>query len=378
MESAAILEQLVAFPTVSSASNLDLIAYVETLFAGVGWRILRVPDATGRKASLFASLGPEGPGGILLSGHTDVVPVEGQPWTSDPFTLVRRDDRLQGRGAADMKGFIACALRAAALAAARPPGAPLHLALSYDEEVGCVGVRPMIERLAALGVRPELAIVGEPTGMRIATGHKGKLALRATCCGRAGHSALAPQGVNAIHLATDLVARLRDHQRAIASEGAREAGYEVPYTTVHVGKIAGGTALNIVPDRCVVDFEIRSVADPAALLDAIFADAAAIARSTAPDAAIGIETVGGYPGLSAGDQASAIALLAGLTADPSPPIRVDFGTEGGLYQAALGVPVLVCGPGFMEQGHKADEYVSLDQLRRCDAMMDRIVERLRS
>ena len=316
----------------------------------------------------------------MSSGHTDVVPVEGQAWSSDPFRLVRRDDRLFGRGTADMKGFIACCLRAADGAARQKLAAPLHLAFSHDEETGCIGVRPMIERLRADGIRPDLVIVGEPTSMRIATGHKSKLALRATCCGRAAHSALAPTGLNAIHLATDFVARVRARQAAIAADGAADSGFEVPYTTLHVGKIAGGTVVNIVPDRCVVDFEIRSVAgdDPHRLFEAVAADAAELAgaaRRQAEESDIRVELTGGYPGLSEPEDGAAVRSLAALLDDPR-PTKVDFGTEAGLYREALAIPVLVCGPGSMTQGHKPDEFVTLDQLARCDRLMERLIERL--
>ena len=380
MDSASLLERLVAFPTVSTASNLDLIGFVESWLSERGFRMTRMPDETGRKANLFASLGPDTGGGILLSGHTDVVPVEGQAWTSDPFRLARRGDRLFGRGTADMKGFIACSLRAADVAAKRRLVAPLRLAFSHDEETGCIGVRPMLERLRKDGIRPDLAIVGEPTSMRIATGHKSKLALRATCCGRAAHSALAPTGLNAIHLATDFVARLRTRQAAIAEGDAMDTGFEVPYTTIHVGKIAGGTVVNIVPDRCVVDFEIRSAGgdDPHRLLEAVAADAAELAvaaRRRAAESDIRVELTGGYPGLAEPEDSAAVRSLAALVDDPS-PIKVDFGTEAGLYREALAIPVVVCGPGSMSEGHKPDEFVTLDQLERCDRLMDRLIDRL--
>ena len=219
-----------------------------------------VSDATGAKANLYATIGPADRPGVMLSGHTDVVPVDGQAWTHPPFALTRRDGRLYGRGAADMKGFVACALAAALRAARRRLRAPLHLALSYDEEVGCIGVRRLIDVLAEAPVRPAFCIVGEPTSMAVATGHKGKTALRATCVGREAHSALAPLAVNALHLGCDLVAAIRARQAEIAASGARDGDYDVPYTTLHVGRMSGGTALNIVPNRCEVEFEIRNLA----------------------------------------------------------------------------------------------------------------------
>ncbi len=380
MDSAALLERLVAFPTVSSVSNLDFIDFAEAWLTERGWRAMRIPDAASTKANLFATIGPDTGGGILLSGHTDVVPVEGQAWTSDPFRVVRRGDRLFGRGTADMKGFIACALHAGDLVAGRKLARPLHLALSYDEEVGCIGVRPMIAQLVERGIRPELAIVGEPTSMKVATGHKSKRALHAVCCGRAAHSALAPKGLNAIHLATDMVGHLRKRQQAIAASNDTESGFEVPYTTIHVGRIAGGVALNIVPDHCTLDFEIRSIArdDPDAMVKDIATDAAeltAVARRHAPEADIRIEVVWGYPGLATPANSAAVRWLTGIVGDNS-LIKVDFGTEGGLFHDALGVPVLVCGPGSMDQGHRPDEFVSLDQLARCDSMMEGVIDSL--
>ncbi|MDQ0469592.1 acetylornithine deacetylase [Labrys wisconsinensis] len=379
MDSVGLLERLVGFPTVSARSNLALIGFVRDVLAERGIEARLLPDATGEKASLFVTIGPRETPGIMLSGHTDVVPTEGQAWTADPFVLAERDGRLYGRGTADMKGFLACALRAADLASRKPLATPLHLALSYDEEIGCVGVRPMLDMLAA-APRPRLVIVGEPTSLALALGHKGKVAARATCCGIAAHSALAPHGLNAIHLAADFVAALRRRQAALAAEGARDEAYDVPYTTVHAGLIRGGTALNIVPDRAEVDFEIRNLAadDATAILSAITEDAAAIAaphRRRFPAAAVCVEVVNDYPGLDEAAESEAAAFMRGLLDAPA-ITKVAFGTEGGLFRERLGVPVVVCGPGSMDQGHKPDEFVSRAQIEACDGMMDRLVERL--
>lgn len=254
MDSIAILEKLVAFPTVSRDSNLGLISYVAEVLEEHGIAYELIHDAAGGKANLFATVGPKDRPGVMLSGHTDVVPVEGQAWTMPPFALTQHDGRLYGRGTADMKGFVACALRAMVMAARQPLKVPLHLALSYDEEVGCLGVRSLVGMLAEMPVKPWLCLVGEPTGMQVATGHKGKLAARATCCGREGHSALAPLALNALHLGCDFVGVLRDEQDRLAREGARDTDYDIPYTTVHVGKMSGGVALNIVPGypRCAL------------------------------------------------------------------------------------------------------------------------------
>lgn len=380
MDSVAWLDRLIGFPTVSRDSNRELIACLHEYLAGLGARVRVVRNADASKANLWASLGPWGDGGVLLSGHTDVVPVDGQAWTRDPFRLSEQDGRLYGRGTCDMKGFLACMLTAAGLAATRKLTQPLHLAFSYDEEIGCVGVRGLLDVLAAEGPRPDLCIIGEPTGMRVATGHKGKLAARATCCGVAGHSALAPMALNALHLGADLLHCIRARQDQIAATGTRDEGYDVPYTTLHVGRMNGGIALNVVPDTCVLDFEIRALAQDSApdILAQIAGDAAALtatARQRFPAADIIIETVNAYPGLDTPANSEAFALVRAL-AEAGSPVKVAYGTEGGLFHRALGMPVLVCGPGDMAQGHAPDEFVTREQLSKCDAMLARVVARL--
>jgi acetylornithine deacetylase len=380
MDSIALLGRLIAFPTVSRDSNLQLIDWVRTLLVERGIECRLVPDATGTKANLYATIGPSDRPGVMLSGHTDVVPVDGQDWTYPPFALSRRDERLHGRGTADMKGFVACALAAALRAAGRELRAPLHLAFSYDEEVGCIGVRRLIDVLSKAPARPAFCIVGEPTSMAVATGHKGKTALRATCVGREAHSALAPLAVNALHLGCDLVGAIRTRQAEIAGAGARDGDYDVPYTTLHVGRMSGGTALNIVPNRCEVEFEIRNLAadDPGALVDEIRADAgriAAAARGQAAEAEIRIEVENSYPGLGTPPDAEVVAFVKSLTG-ANGTIKVAFGTEGGLFSERLGIPTVVCGPGSMAQGHRPDEYVSEEQMGRCDAMLGALLDRL--
>ena len=272
-----------------------------------------------------------------------------------------------------MKGFVACALRAAALAARRRLRVPLHLALSYDEEVGCLGVRSVVADMATWPHRPQFCIVGEPTGLRCATGHKGKVALQAACHGRAAHSAYPAQGINAIHLACDLVARVRERQARIAVEGPFDAGYTVPYTTLHVGVIRGGTVLNIVPSRCDLELEIRNLPadDPAQLVAALRTDALAAAGA----GSIELEISNEYPGLDTPADAEVVALAAALTGIDE-RIKVGFGTEGGLFSGVLGIPTVVCGPGSIDQAHKPDEFIAADQLAHCDAMLERLLERL--
>ncbi|QBK03907.1 acetylornithine deacetylase [Hylemonella gracilis] len=379
--SVTLLETLIAFPSVSLKPNLGLIEKVAEILAQAGITATLVPDPQDpSRSNLYASVGPEGVPGVLLSGHTDVVPVEGQPWTSPPFEATHREGRIHGRGAADMKGFVACAVTAMVAAARRPLTRPLQLALSFDEEIGCVGVRHLLRRLEGRRPAPYLCIVGEPTLMRIGTGHKGKAAYRAIFCGQAGHSGLAPRFVNAIHMASDLVASARDVQRELAETGPREAGYGVPYSTVHVGTIHGGRALNIVPSDCEVNFEIRNVSQdlPERILERILARLAVRVASDAvhPDVPLPeIQLSNSYPSLNTPEDAPAVGLLSSLLPPGTPRTKVDYGTEGGLFQQSWAqTPVLVCGPGSIEVAHKADEYVALSQIEACDRMLQGLVD----
>lgn len=379
MQMRDILDRLMAFDTVSSRPNRALMDYVAELLAGAGIASVLVPDAGGGKANLWATVGPAGVGGVMLSGHTDVVPVEGQAWTKPPFTLTEAEGRYYGRGAADMKGFVACAIAAMLQAAERPLKVPLHLALSYDEEIGCMGVRSLIDMLEGAPVRPRMCIVGEPTAMQVATGHKGKVALRATCVGREGHSALAPLALNALHLAADFIGVIRGVQARIAAEGPFDGDYDVPYTTVHAGKMNGGVQVNIVPNAAVIDFEIRSLAgvDVEALIAELRAGAEAVVaplRADFPEAEIRVERLWDYPGLGTPTDAAVVNFVKGLTG-ANGTIKVAFGTEGGLFDARLGVPTVICGPGSMAQGHKPDEFVTVEQMDRCQAMLAALVAR---
>jgi acetylornithine deacetylase len=380
MRTVALLEKLIAFPTISAFPNRKLIAFCADLLRDVDADITIIESACGQKANLYATLGPTDRPGVLLSGHTDVVPVEGQDWTVPPFEMTEADGKLFGRGTADMKGFVACALSAAVRAAAMDLQTPLHLALSYDEEIGCVGVHSMIDMLAAAPFRPRFCIVGEPTNMAVATGHKGKTACHVTCTGREGHSALAPTALNAIHLACDLIAAIRETQNRIATASARDDDYDIPYTTLHVGNIEGGVALNIVPNRSEFDFEIRNLVDddPQVLLDEIAIHIERILeplRNDFPEAAIAFETTNTYPPLSTAKDADVVSFVKSLSG-ANATIKVAFGTEGGLFSSRLGVPTVVCGPGSMAQGHKPDEFVTLAQLGQCDAMLNALLGRL--
>ncbi len=376
----AILADLIAFPTVSRDPNRALIDYCADRLDQAGVVCQIIEDQTGGKANLYATIGPEDQSGVMLSGHTDVVPVDGQDWTKPPFQAVEDQGRIYGRGTADMKGFVASALAAGLEAAKMPLKTPLHLAFSYDEEIGCVGVRSMIEMLDQAPVKPLMCIVGEPTHMAIATGHKGKTAIEANCIGAEAHSALAPQAVNAIHLACDLIAEIRKLQDDIAAHGTRDDAYEIPYTTLHAGIIHAGVALNIVPNHAQVKFEIRNLAedDPdqilARLKEAI-APIIAVAQAKAPQADIAFDITNTYPGLETDLNAEVVDLVSSLTGSNA-RIKVAFGTEGGLFARDLGIPTVVCGPGSMDQGHKPDEYVSLEQLAACDTMLAALNQRL--
>lgn len=378
VRSIEILKDLVAFETVSGASNIALLDYVVSLLSPA-CMVETFGDKENRK-NLFLTIGPNNKPGIVLSAHSDVVAVTNQTWSRDPFTLFESGDRLYGRGTADMKGFLACAIACAEQAVTRQLATPLHLAISYDEEIGCVGVHSMLAALSTQSERPLLCLVGEPTSMRVATGHKGKVGLRATCTGRPAHSALPFHGLNAIHLASDFIQSLRKLQSEIAAEGNSDTAYDVPYSTIHVGMMRGGEALNIVPGSCTVDFEIRNIA--ADDIDTIIAaietaaiDIVAPLRRDFPEASISLEQVSGYPGLDT-QHDKAVRFVASLTGSNDTDTKLAFGTEGGLFSKRLNTPTLICGPGSMDQGHKPDEFISREQMARCDAMLARLLDRL--
>ena len=362
-----ILERLVAFDTVSAKSNLALIDYVQEFLTTRGFAVIRLPDASGGKAGLLASIGPGG-AGILLSAHTDVVPVESQVWTHDPFRLSRDNGRLYGRGTTDMKGFLASMLSLADRVEESALIEPLKFSISYDEEIGCLGIAQMIGAVDEHLGTPRAAIVGEPTEMAIATGHKGKVGLVARAGGEAGHSSLAPKFRNAIYELADFMDDFRAIGDWYAANGARDEALDIPYTTFHTGKFSGGTALNIVPDQAEMTFEFRHLPG-----DARGEIMAKIEAAAGPE--ISLETIISYPGLAT-DHAAAVVGLGKRLAATNSQIKVGYGTEAGFFDA-LGIPTIVCGPGSMEgQGHKPDEYVTEDQLERCDAMMDRVLAEL--
>ena len=374
------LEKLLSFDTTSAHSNSELITWVQSELLAMGAIVKIIPNEDGSKANLFATLGPKDIGGVMLSGHTDVVPVTGQDWTVPAFSMTRRDGKVFGRGTTDMKGFIASMMTAAREASVQNLKTPLHLALSYDEEVGCIGVRSMIDMLNNAPIRPQMCIVGEPTGLLVATGHKGKIAARVKCIGCAGHSALAPFAVNALYLANDFITKLRKVQETLRLGATQDHDYDVPYTTLHVGRIKGGGALNIVPHLCELDFEIRNLAqdDAAEILNNLTQAAKSIAleaQNIASEANIEIEVFNIYPGLDTASNEPVVGFVKSLTGANS-TIKVAYGTEGGLFDQRLGVPTVVCGPGDMAQGHKPDEFITETQLSACDAMLDNLIQRL--
>ena len=381
MSTRDLLETLISFDTVSRNPNRELMDFVSAWLAEQGIESRLIPDEGGGKANLYATVPAiANDGGIMLSGHTDVVPIDGQNWTLPAFKLTERDGRYYGRGTADMKGFVACAMTAMAKASRMPLQVPLHLALSYDEEIGCVGVRSLVEHLSNETVRPRLCLVGEPTELSVAIRHKGKRGIHATFTGREGHSALAPDNLNAIHLACDFIAYLRKVQEELAAPHTGHERGKVPYTTVHAGLINGGTALNIVPNRCTVAFEIRNVAedDPDALLARIQNHARTLVareQTRIPEADVAFELFNEYPGLSTPEDSWAVQFVKSLTG-ANGCSEVAFGTEAGMFSSQLAIPSVVCGPGSMAQGHKPDEFISIEQMTLCEEMLERLLARM--
>lgn len=377
-----ILKRLIAFDTVSSEPNMALIEYVRELLASKGIESLIVKDETGKKANLFASTGPRDVPGVLLSGHTDVVPAAGQAWTMPPFQATLRDGRIYGRGTCDMKGFIALAIDAMLDAADTTLIRPLQLALSHDEEIGCVGVRRLLDVLHLAPVRPFLCVVGEPTLMQFAVGHKGKASYRTFCRGQVAHSSLAPRAVNAIHLASDFIAELRKSQKQIEQQGARDEGYDIPYSTVHIGRIDGGKALNIVPNLCTMEFEYRNLPgdNPDVLLEQLRERAEVLVREAkqlSGVAAIEIEVMNEYPALETHPSVEAVRMLHAFAEPGTQHIKVSYGTEGSLFAGRLNVPVVVCGPGSIEQAHKPDEFIEESQMNAGERFLQTLLGSLK-
>ena len=377
-----LIRTLVAFDTTSRDSNLALIDWVSGYLRSHGIEPILTFDDDKRKANLFATLpardGNTTTGGIVLSGHTDVVPVDGQPWSTNPFAATRAGDRVYGRGVTDMKSFSATGLAFVPEFLRRGLKRPIHFALSYDEEVGCIGVRRLIDDLRPRGISPLGCIVGEPTGMELVVAHKGKKSWRCRVRGHEAHSSLTPRGVNAVQIACEIVTYLTNMARAFRDDGEFDPAYDVPYTTVHTGVIGGGTALNIVPRDCAFDFEIRYLPfdDP----DELFAEVKAYAerflpemRSVAAGTYVEFDLLSATPGFDTHDE-SEIAEWGRVCNAADGHGKVSFGTEASLFHRAS-IPTIICGPGHIAQAHQPDEWVSVDQLARCEAFMRRLADR---
>ncbi|MBA3507858.1 MAG: acetylornithine deacetylase [Betaproteobacteria bacterium] len=381
LASLELIRKLVGFDTTSRESNLKLIEWVRGYLAGHGIESTLTFDDTGRKANLFATLpaqdGNAIRGGIVLSGHTDVVPVDGQPWDTDPFSVVINDGRLYGRGVTDMKSFTAAGLTFVPEFLRRGLEKPVHFALSYDEEVGCIGVRRLIADIVARGITPAGCIVGEPTGMQLVVAHKGKKSWRCRVRGFESHSALTPRGVNAVQIACEIVAYIARRACEFRNGERHDDSYDVPYTTVHVGVILGGTALNIVPRDCKFEFEIRHLpfddpddflSDVRAFADQFLPEMHAVAATTH----IEFDPLSTLPGFATEDT-SDIASLGRACSDTQRAGKVSFGTEASLFHNA-GIPTVICGPGHIAQAHQPNEWVTLEQIARCEAFMRRLAD----
>ena len=375
-----LLAKLVAFDTTSAQSNLELIAFVKTYLDGYGVASTLVPSADGAKASLFASIGPSG-GGIGLSSHSDCVPVKGQTWSSDPFKLELRDGKLYGRGSCDMKGFLASVLASVPFFVSRELKEAVHIIVSYDEEVGCTGVRPLISRLGSYLPRPRVIIVGEFTNMAVIDAHKRIDAYRTVVTGREAHSSLPQLSVNAISIAAELIKEIDRIGAALALRETDER-FDPPFSTLQVGIIKGGTATNIVPKTCEFHWQVRSLPD--AEPDFAWKRFKAYTEQTllprmqcvAPTASIETQHRGSVPAFLAKPGSEAVALALALTGVDATS-TVPYGTEAGLFEEA-GCPTVICGPGDIEQAHTADEFVATAQLEACMAFLTKLAEKLSS
>jgi acetylornithine deacetylase len=380
-EARSQLDRLVSFDTTSRLSNLALIEYVEAELALIGVAGTRVTNDDGSKANLYATIGPQVPGGIVLSGHTDVVPVDGQPWSSDPFTITERDGRVYGRGTCDMKGFLALALAAAkAVHAGAPLANPIHLAFSYDEEIGCLGAPSMIARIAKALPDPAAVIVGEPTNMEVVSGHKGIATFTVTVTGHEAHSSLTHLGVSANMIAIRLMAWLADIADALASDADPASPFRPPHATLTIGEMHGGTAVNILARECRFVFDLRCPPgqDPDVILAPFLKMAAELdeeIKARFPQAGIVVMRRSATPPLApvADSPAERIARL--LAGDNGPARVVSYAAEAGQFQGA-GFATIICGPGSIEQAHQPDEYVEIAQLERGALFMTRLLEML--
>ncbi|MGH8910998.1 MAG: acetylornithine deacetylase [Acidimicrobiia bacterium] len=379
-QTVAILRRLIDSPTVSTDTNLELIDYAVDLLAGAGFRITTTTDATGTKANVFASIGPETDGGVVLSGHTDVVPVEGQDWSRDPFRAAVDDDRVWGRGSTDMKGFIACVLAAAPSLAAANLSRPIHVALSYDEEEGCHGAKVMLADIVHKGPRPAIVIIGEPTAMAVVGAHKGCYEYTTEITGLERHASMSAAGAGAIHAAVRYIGVLDALTGDLAERAPADSPFEPPSTTINVGTISGGVARNITAGSATFDWEVRPVRDDDAAFVADRIDQYVNEillpdmRRQFPDAAVNTTTMGAVGPFRPEPDSDAIALVQRLTGSKAMEV-VSYGTEAGLFQDA-GISAAICGPGHIEQAHRPDEYIEISQLEECLALLSRLVDEL--
>jgi acetylornithine deacetylase len=367
-----LLAKLVAFPSVVGAPNGAITAWIADYCRAHGATVEVLPGPEGDRCNLFATVGPRDKAGYILSGHMDVVPAGEAEWSSDPFTLRSEGDRRYGRGTTDMKGFLACALAALPKLVASNLGRPIHLALSYDEEAGCRGVPHLIAALPHLCQKPLAAIIGEPSRMQAVRAHKGKAAVRLEVIGRSGHSSQPHLGLNAVHAMAGVITKAVAYGELLA-EGPFDHNFEPPYSSLQVGVIAGGQAVNIIPDRCTADIELRAVSgtSPLSLLETVKAELEAL---QAQDFRTIWHELSAYPALSLAEDSPLAGLLAELTGKVT-LAAVSYGTEAGLYQQA-GIEAIICGPGDINRAHRPDEYIALGELHACQQMMEALGARL--
>ena len=377
----SLIEKLISFDSTSYRSNLNLIYYIRDYLAEYKIDSVLVFNDEKTKANLYATIGPQDKAGVMLSGHTDVVPVKGQNWSSDPFIVEEKEGALYGRGTADMKSFIAIVLAYVPQMVEAKLKTPVHLAFSYDEEIGCVGVRRLLDMMQDMPIKPAMCVVGEPTSMQVVNAHKGKLAQLVRITGLEAHSSLPHIGVNAVDYAAELIVFIRKLAKDIKQDGPYEEGFEVTHTTIHTGIINGGVALNIVPNLCELKFEIRNIPkqDPEPILQQIieYAKTKLEPEMKAIDGNCGFEfeQLSGYPGMFTAPNEDVVNFVKTLT-DVEGIKKVSFGTEGGLFTQQLGIPTVVCGPGNIEQAHKPDEFIHLKQIEQMEQFMLRLLTAL--
>ncbi|MCZ6668630.1 MAG: acetylornithine deacetylase [Gammaproteobacteria bacterium] len=381
LSSEDILARLISFDTTSTTSNLELIDFIRNYLDGYSIKSWLVHNDDATCANLYATIGPDDIGGVMLSGHTDVVPTSGQNWHSDPYLLKSDDQLYYGRGSCDMKGFIASALAGVPQMASQTLKTPVHLAFSYDEEIGCVGVKKLISAMAGFEVKPRIGLIGEPTNMQMVIGHKGKAAFKVEVTGSSCHSAYISNGVNAVEYAAELVSFIRKMNSQVRQREMLDQGYSVPHSTFHVGNISGGTALNIVPKQCQFEFEIRNL--PQDRLDLLIDEIKHYAnevlltdmQSRFEQSDIQFSPISNYPGLCTDAKSNVIEYTRSINPVDEIGENVSFGTEAGLFDQHLGINSVVCGPGSIDQAHKADEYVSRQQIQHCDNMIINLIHR---